>query len=148
MLQVQKSTPRSAKRGVRSSFGSVAVGLAAAGPDQNEGLGVFIVEEVGVDWSVKARIVELDREIVAALGGALRPGGPDLGAADIDPVAWGIVADPICLRDDADAPGLEAQGHDFALEFLSGFLECADVSHVTSPCCCRARDHPGLDADL
>ena len=40
---------------------------------------VLVVEEVGEDWSVEARIVQLDREIVAALVGALRPGGPDLG---------------------------------------------------------------------
>ena len=59
--------------------GSVAVGLAAAGPDEGVGLCVFVVEEVGVDRSVEARIVQFDREIIAALGGALRPGGPDLG---------------------------------------------------------------------
>ena len=57
----------------------VAVSLAAAGPDQSKGLGVFVVEEVGVDRSVEARVVQLDREIIAALVGALRPGGPDLG---------------------------------------------------------------------
>ena len=61
------------------AFASVAVGLAAAGPNQGEGLGVFVVEEVGVDRSVEARVVQLDREIVAALAGALQPGGPDLG---------------------------------------------------------------------
>jgi len=57
----------------------VAVGLAAAGPDQGVGLGVFVVEEVGVDRSVEARIIELDREIIAALAGALGPDGSDLG---------------------------------------------------------------------
>ena len=57
----------------------VAVGLAAAGPDQGVGLGVFVVEEVGVDRSVEAWIVELDREIIAALAGALGPDGSDLG---------------------------------------------------------------------
>src|ERR1700704_7063694 len=97
--------------------GSVAVGLAAAGPDEGVALGVFVVEEVGVDRSVEARIVQFDREIIAAFGGALRPGGPDLGATDVDPVTRSVVAGPVCLGDDADAPGLEAQGDDLALEF-------------------------------
>ena len=56
----------------------VPVGLAAAGPDQGVGLGAFVVEEVRVDRRIEARIVELDREIIAALVGALRPRGPDL----------------------------------------------------------------------
>jgi hypothetical protein len=55
---------------------------------------------------------------------------------------------PVCFGDDADALGLEAQGDDLALEFLAGLLEGTDVSHVTSPCCFRARDHRGLDGDL
>jgi hypothetical protein len=59
------------ERGVSLGACSVPVGLAAAGPDQGEGLGVFVVEEVGVDRSVEARIVQLDREIIAALSGAL-----------------------------------------------------------------------------
>src|SRR5713226_8564442 len=67
---------------------SVAVRPAAARPDEAEGLAAFVVEEVGVDRRVEARIVELDRKIIAALAGALRPGGADLRAADKDPVAW------------------------------------------------------------
>jgi hypothetical protein len=59
-------------------LGSVAV-LARPRPDEGVGLGVFVVEEVGVDRSVEARVVQLDREIIAALAGTLRPGGPDLG---------------------------------------------------------------------
>jgi hypothetical protein len=66
---------------------SVAVGLAAAGPDQAEGLAVLVVEEVGVDRSVEARIVQLDREIIAALAGALRPRCSDFNSASINPVA-------------------------------------------------------------
>jgi len=61
-----------------SGPGSVAVRLAAAGPDQGVGLGVYVVEEVGVDRRVEARIVQLDREIIAALVGALGPRGSDL----------------------------------------------------------------------
>ena len=101
--------------------GSVAILLAAARPDEVEGLAVL--DKVGVDRSGEARIVQLDREIVAALVGALRPGGPDLGAADKDPMARGVVVGPVGLGDDADALGLKAQGDDFALEFLAGLLE-------------------------
>jgi hypothetical protein len=64
------------------SIDDLAVLLAAAGPDQGEALAVFVVEEVGVDRGVEARIVELEAQIVAALVGALGPGGADLGAAD------------------------------------------------------------------
>src|SRR6516164_8570005 len=122
----------------------VAVALAAAGPDQGVGLGVFVVEEVGVDRSVEARIVERDREIIAALAGALGPDGSDLGTTDIDPVARGVVVfvGALCLGNDADALGLQAQGHDFAVEFLAGFLERADDSHVISPCWFRAPRPP------
>jgi hypothetical protein len=60
-------------------LGSIAVLLATTRPDEGKGLAAFVVEEVGVDRSGEARIVELDREIIAALGGALRPGGSDLG---------------------------------------------------------------------
>ena len=91
------------------------------------------LDEVGVDRSGEARIVELDREVVAAFVGALRPGGPDLGAADKDPMAGGIVVRPVGLGDDADALALQAQGDDLALEFVAGLLEGADVCHVTSP---------------
>src|SRR5258708_22750342 len=51
---------------------SIAVGPAAARPDQAEGLAAFVIEEIGVDRRGEARIVELDREVIAALAGALR----------------------------------------------------------------------------
>jgi hypothetical protein len=59
-------------------IGSLAAASARPGPDQREGVGVLIVEEVGVDRGVEARIVELEAQIVAALAGALGPGGADL----------------------------------------------------------------------
>src|SRR5216683_4457586 len=126
----------------------VAARLAAARPDEGEGLAVLVVEEVGEDRRVEARIIELDREILAALTGALRPGGPDLGAADIDPMAGGVVVGPVGLGNDADTLRLDAQGDDLALELAADLLEGTDVSHVTSPCCFRTRDHRGLDGDL
>src|SRR5258708_11607585 len=112
---------------------SVAIGPAAARPDQAEGLAAFVIEEVGVDRRREARIVELDREVIAALAGALRPRGADLGTADKDPVAWRVVAGPVGLRNDADAFGLDAEGDDLALELIAGLLEGTDGCHVVSP---------------
>src|SRR5262249_59995684 len=112
---------------------SVAVGPAAPRPDQAEGLAAFVIEEVGVDRRGEARIVELDREVIAALAGALRPGGADLCAADKDPVAWRVVAGPTGLWNDADAFGLDAEGDDLALEFVARLLEGTDGCHVVSP---------------
>jgi len=41
-------------------------------------LALFVVEQVGEDRGGEARIVELEAQIVAALVGALGPGGADL----------------------------------------------------------------------
>lgn len=60
--------PRPVVPGGARWFGSVAVGLAAAGPDQGVAFAVLIIEDVGVDRRVEARIVQFDREIVAAFG--------------------------------------------------------------------------------
>src|SRR5262249_9433324 len=124
--------PVDPKRGLAAAgLALVAVRLTAARP--NEGEGFAVLDEVGVDRYREARIVELDREIVAALVGALRPRGPDLGTADIDPMAGGVVARAVSLGDDADALALQAQGDDLALELVAGLLEGADICHVTSP---------------
>ena len=48
-------------------------------------------------------------------------------------MAGGVLAGPIGVGDNADAFGLDAQGHDFALELVAGLLEGADACHVTSP---------------
>src|SRR6185312_16049278 len=143
---LQKPRPRD-RAGRCRWGGSVAVALAGARPDEGEALAVLVVEEVGEDRRVKRRIVELEREIIAALVGALRPSGPDLGPAHIDPVAGSVVVGAVGLGHDAHAFGLEAEGDDLALEIAVDLLERTDVSHVTSPCCFRARDHCGLDGD-
>jgi hypothetical protein len=57
--------------------GSVTPAAVGSGPDQAVALAVLVVEEVGEDRSGEARIVELEAEIVAALVGALGPGGAD-----------------------------------------------------------------------
>src|SRR5438552_3028855 len=132
-METRESPARRSGRGLAVRFGLFAVGLAAAGPDQAVGLAILVLEEVGVDGRREARIVELEREVVAALVGALRPGGPDLGAADKDPVAGSVVTDPVGLGDDADALGLDAQRDDLALQLAADLLEGTDVRHVTSP---------------
>ena len=55
-----------------------AAAAVRAGPDEAVALAVLVGEEVGEDRRVEARIVELEAQIVAALVGALRPGGADL----------------------------------------------------------------------
>src|SRR5689334_11161963 len=128
--------PRPGNRTGRCRWaGSVAVALAGARPDEGVAFAVLVVEEVGEDRGVKGRIVELEREIVAALVGALRPSGPNLGPAHIDPMAGGVVVGAVGLGHDAHALGLEAEGDDLALEIAADLLERTDVSHVTSPCC-------------
>src|SRR5262249_19621099 len=107
----------------------------------------LVIEEVCVDRSVEGGIVELERNVVAAIFGALRPRGPNLGSPHIHPVVGCILACAVRLGDDADALRLEAQGNDLALEFAADLLERADVSHVTSLVVFRARDHRGLDGD-
>ena len=49
----------------------LAVAAAGAGPDEAVALAFLVDEEVGVDRSGEARIVQLEPEIVATLGGAL-----------------------------------------------------------------------------
>jgi hypothetical protein len=72
---------------------------------------------------------------------------PDLRAADVNPVAGGVIVGPVGLGDDAHAFRLDAQGDDLALQLGAGLLEGTNVSHVNSPFCFRARDHRGLDGD-
>ena len=130
---LHESPARRGRAGRCRRAGSVAVALAGARPDEGVALAVLVIEQVGEDRRVEGRIVELEREIVAALVGALRPGGPDLGPAHIHAVAGSVVVGAVGLRHDPDALGLEAQGDDLALEVAADLLEGPDVSHVTSP---------------
>jgi hypothetical protein len=85
-------------------FGSVPVPPLGARPDQGVAAAVLVVEKVGVNRRVERRIVQLDREVVAALAGAFRPGGPNLGTADVNPMAGDIVVGSVGLGDNADVP--------------------------------------------
>ena len=141
--------PRPVARAGLSKAGSVAVGLAAAGPDQGEGLAVLVVEEVGVDRSVEARIVQLDREIVAALVGALRPGGPDLGAADIRPGGWGRCRWPGWLSGTMRTPLVWTLRVTISpWNSWPDFLKVPMFAMSLLLARFRARDHRGLDGDL
>ena len=115
---------------------AVAAGVGAR-PDEAEGLlAAFdqrVVEEVGVDRLGEARVVELEAQVVAALGRALGPGGADLGTADEDAVGGGVVVRGAVLGDDADGFRLDAEGDDFADIFAAGLLEGSDGGHVISP---------------
>src|SRR6185437_16054107 len=111
--------------------GLLAVLLAATRPDQGVALAIRIIEQVGEDRCGEARVVELEGEVGPALVRLLRPGGPDLGTTDEDPMAGGIVVGPIGLGDDAHALGLDAERHDLALVLVAGLLEGTDVSHVS-----------------
>src|SRR4051812_9418474 len=136
----------SGRAGWGSSRALVAV-LARARPEESVALAVLVAEQVRVDRSVERGIVQLQREVVAALFGALRPRRPDLGPAHIDPMGGGILVATVGFGDDPDAVGPDAQGDDLALILLADFLERTDVRHVTSPCCSRAHDHRSLDGD-
>ena len=69
----QNRRPRPVSRAGPRRLVSVAIRFAAAGPDERETLAVLVVEEIGVDRGVEARIVQLDREVVAILGETLEP---------------------------------------------------------------------------
>ncbi len=58
-----------------ASFTSVPV---RPGPNELQFLLAFDLGKRRVDWSGEARVVELDREIVATLLGGLLPGGAQL----------------------------------------------------------------------
>lgn len=132
-----------------SGGGLVAVLPAAAGPGKCEALAILIAEEIGVDGSREARVVQRDREVIATLAGALGPGRADLHTVAVDPVAGRLVVAPAGFGDDANALGLYRQGRDLALELVGGgFLERTNVSHVIYPLCCyRGCDHRCLDGD-
>src|SRR5205823_10514151 len=52
----------------------------------------LVIEQVGVDRGVERGVVELEREVVASLLGAARPGGADLDPACVDAVAGRVLA--------------------------------------------------------
>jgi len=64
--------------GVRSGGLFPVAAAVGTGPDEAIAFAVLVVEEVGVDRSGEARIIQLQTEIVTALVRALGPGSSDL----------------------------------------------------------------------
>src|SRR6185437_14418982 len=58
--------------------------LARPRPQQGVAFAAFVIEQVRVDRCVEGGIVELERKVISAFLGALRPGGPDLCPAHVD----------------------------------------------------------------
>jgi hypothetical protein len=76
LLGYAKAPPGGAGRGI-GGVASVVV-LAGARPDQGIAFAALVVEQVGVDRRGEGGIVELEREVITALLGALRPRRSDL----------------------------------------------------------------------
>jgi hypothetical protein len=75
-FQWERQSPRPEVRaGRRGGFGSVSVLPAGARPYEGVAVALLVIEEVGVNRRVERGIIQLDGEVVAALGGPLRPGG-------------------------------------------------------------------------
>lgn len=124
----------------------LAIDLAAAGPDQAEVLAIIFGEEVRVDRSDEARIVQLDREVVAAFLALLAPGGTDFGAADEDTVRGSVLACLFAFGDDAHILLLHAHGDDLALVAGARGGEVADIGHDEIPfALVRTCAHRSLD---
>src|SRR5512146_3354907 len=122
----QKAPPGVSGRGV-GAIVSIAV-LSAPRPDQRVAFAVLIVEQVRIDRRVEGGVIELEREVVAALFGALRPRRSDLGPADIDAMAGSVLVRAVVLGDDPHAFSLHAEGDDLALELVADLLERTDGS--------------------
>src|SRR6478735_8242462 len=101
-----------ARRTGRGLAEGLLAALAGPRPEQGVALAAFIIEQVGVDRRDERGIIELEREVIAALFGALRPSCADLRSAHVDAVAGSVVVGSVSLGDDTDALGLQAQGDD------------------------------------
>src|ERR1700722_5129477 len=107
----------------RGACGALLAVLSRPRPEQREAFTALIVEQVGVDWCIEGGVVDLEREVVAAFLGALRPGGTDLGAAHVDAVAGSVLVGAVGFCDNAYALGLQTEGDDLALEIVTDLLE-------------------------
>jgi len=97
---------------------------------------------------LEARIVQLDREIIAALAGTLRPGGADLRPADIDAVARRVVVAPVGLGDDADTLVWRLRVTISPWNSWPDFLNEPMLAMSLLLAVFELRDHRGVDGDL
>lgn len=72
------------------------------GPGQRVFLAILVVEELGADRGVEARIAELPAQIPTALVRAFRPGGADFRAADQHTMAERVLDGGAQVGDDHD----------------------------------------------
>ena len=116
--RIKETPPGKTGRGLteRLSVGA----LARPRPEQRVTFAAFVIEKVGVDRRVERGIVELEREVVAALLGTLRPRCSDFCSANVHAVARSIVVGAVGLGDDADTLGLQAQCDDLTLKIVLG----------------------------
>lgn len=119
---LRRRKPRPADRTGPGAALLVAV-LARPRPQKGVALAGFVIEQVRVDRRVERGVVELEREVVAALLGTLRPSCPDLRPTHVDAVAGSVIVGSVGLGDDTDALGLQAQGDYLALEVVADFLK-------------------------
>ncbi|CAH1658317.1 hypothetical protein CHELA40_30287 [Chelatococcus asaccharovorans] len=106
-LRELDNAPPGCPSGAFCLAGSVAVAADRSRPDEAVALAVLILDQVGVDRSGEARIVELEAQIVAAFVGLLGPGGADFYAADEDPVTGSVFAARARIGNDTDLFGLK-----------------------------------------
>ena len=140
LSHLRTGSPRGVSRGA-IRFQSVAV---ASGPDQAV-IVVLALDQGGVDRGGEARVVQLDREVVAALAGRLLPGGAELHGAGEDAVVGSLVAGLVGRLD--RRLGVDAEGLDSTCEALTHLGEGADGRHGALSCCSSGRAHCGLDGD-
>src|SRR5690606_5836771 len=99
--RLSAEAPRFLERSA-SRRGSAAV---AAGPDQGV-LAALALEQRGVDRGGKRRIVELDRQVLAALAGLLSPGGSGFGVPGEETKVGAVLAAVL----DGDELGFDVEG--------------------------------------
>ena len=117
-----------AQRGGGRDRASIPVG---ARPDQLVAVLAFDLGERCVDRGGEARIVQLDREIVAILLGALLPGRTELDVTGVDTEVRALVGG---VLDAGDASlDVEGEGADRAVEAVFGGGECTDGCHFHVP---------------
>src|SRR3954447_16128532 len=115
-------------RGGRGELVSVA-----AGPDEVEGVGLVAFDQRGVDRGREAGVVELDREVLAALAGGLLPGGAEFNIrAREDAVVGRLLVDLVGRLD--RGLGVDAERLDRAGEGGAGANEGADGRHGALSC--------------
>ena len=121
-----------------------SVGGAAARPDQ--AVAIVRVDQAGVDRSREARVVQLDRQIVAVLAGGLLPGGAEFGGAGEDAEVGRLVVvvllrGPQLGRFDVQGQGLDGPAERAVVLLVEG----TDGGPGSLSCLTSGRAYRGLE---